>query len=258
MKIIAIVSAKGGVGKTTFSANLGTEFARTGLPTVAIDLDPQDALRLHFSAQAPGPEGLVQATLAALPWRQHFLRTGNACELLPYGRVQESSREAFEQVLREQPRLLQDSLQGLRLPQDAVVILDTPPGPSAYLTQALGVCNAAVVVLLSDAASYATLPMMQALLQRYCLSRSDFSDYAYLVNQVDHSRQLNSDVAYVMRMQFGARSLAPVHQDQAIPEALASNQFVGDYDPLSRAAHDLGAVSEQLLRMLTVGAGSAA
>lgn len=253
MNIIAIVSAKGGVGKTTFSANLSIALGRIGVPTVAIDLDPQDALRLHYGFFAPSDSGLAQATLTGTDWRTSMVSLSNDCELMPYGQVQEQSREAFEQLLKDQPLLLRDHIHSLGLPENALVILDTPPGPSVYLSQALTACNTALVVLLPDAASYATLPLMSSLLQRYCLNRQDFNDYTYLINQVDHSRQLNSDVAHVMRMQFGTRALPLVHQDQAIPEALACNQFVGDYDPHSRATGDLTAVCEQLLGRLQVG-----
>ena len=66
MNIIAVVSAMGGVGKTTFSANLSIAMARLGVPTLAIDLAPQDALQLHFSASEPADQGLVQAALPML------------------------------------------------------------------------------------------------------------------------------------------------------------------------------------------------
>lgn len=252
MKIISIVSAKGGVGKTTLSANLGIALARNGVPVLVIDLDPQDALRLHFSGSSPTAQGLAQAALARLSWQDALLSTNSACRLLPYGKVKESDRIAFEQLLRDQPWLLQDSLARLDMPAKTVVILDTPPGPSVYLSQALAASHTVVIALLSDAASYATLPLMHSLLQQYCLNRPGFDNYAYLVNQVDNSRQLNSDVEHLMRMQFGARALPLVHQDQAIPEAMACNQFVGDYDPLSRAADDINAVCVQLLNRMQV------
>lgn len=250
MTIIAIASAKGGVGKTTISANLGMALARAGRPVLLIDLDPQDSLRLHFTAAAPGEQGLARAACDGTDWRASLIDIGGGCQVLPYGRINELGRESFEGLLRLQPQLLRQGIASLRLPKDTVVILDTPPGPSVYLSQALSSCSTAVVALLSDAASYATLPMMHGLLQRYCFGRSDFGDHAYLINQVDNARQLNADVAHVMRVQFGSRALPLVHQDQAIPEALACNQFVGDYDPTSRATKDLAAMAEQLVRRL--------
>ena len=44
-KIIAIVSEKGGVGKTTMTTNLGVAAHLAGLDVAIIDLDPQTELR---------------------------------------------------------------------------------------------------------------------------------------------------------------------------------------------------------------------
>jgi ATPases involved in chromosome partitioning len=42
MKVIAVVSAKGGVGKTTLAANLASVLATSGRRVIALDLDPQN------------------------------------------------------------------------------------------------------------------------------------------------------------------------------------------------------------------------
>ena len=41
MKIISVVSQKGGAGKTTIATNLAVLAERAGHPTVLLDLDPQ-------------------------------------------------------------------------------------------------------------------------------------------------------------------------------------------------------------------------
>ncbi|MDD2052744.1 ParA family protein [Pseudomonas putida] len=56
MRVICVVSSKGGVGKTTASANLGGLAADAGLKTLLIDLDGQPTLSSYFPLdyQAPG------------------------------------------------------------------------------------------------------------------------------------------------------------------------------------------------------------
>lgn len=79
MKVVAVVSAKGGVGKTTLTANLATALQHQGAPTVlVVDMDPQNALRLHFGADPGALAGISRASLAGDSW-------GSVCQQSPSG-----------------------------------------------------------------------------------------------------------------------------------------------------------------------------
>ena len=54
-RVIALLNQKGGVGKTTSTANIGAAFALAGLRTLVVDLDPQSNLSLHFGHE-PAPD----------------------------------------------------------------------------------------------------------------------------------------------------------------------------------------------------------
>ncbi len=250
MKIIAIVSGKGGVGKTTVSANLCAGLRRLGKSVLAVDLDPQNALRLHFGVSPRHVGGLARAVLAGDDWRASVVQGNTGDYVLPYGSIDESDRLDFEQDLREDPHLLRTQLGLLGLAEDCIVVLDTPPGASVYLTQALSAANAAIVVALPDAASYATLPKIMSLMKQYCSRRKNFLGYLLLINQVDRVKQLADDVTDMMIAKFGKKSIALIHQDQAIPEALAYSKDLQDYDPLSRGAHDMKNCVEAVERLL--------
>ncbi len=51
-RVVAIINQKGGVGKTTTTANLGAALARSGVRTCLVDLDPQAHLSLHLGTRA--------------------------------------------------------------------------------------------------------------------------------------------------------------------------------------------------------------
>lgn len=239
MKIISVVSAKGGVGKTTISANLCSVLRSQGRSVVALDFDPQNALRLHFGIAPSQIEGLALSALNHKEWSEALVQGNGGLDLLPFGQVSESERSIFESQLSNDPLLLSHQLSLLGLPTDTIVIIDTPPGRSVYLKQALSVANIAIVVTLADAASYTTIPMINSLIEQYCLTRADFIDYVFVLNQLNRSLQLAGDVADIMALQFANKKFTVIHQDQSIPEALANNQDAIKYASESRGALDL-------------------
>jgi len=51
VKVVAIINHKGGVGKTTLTANLGAGLAARGSRVLLIDLDSQASLTVSFFTQ---------------------------------------------------------------------------------------------------------------------------------------------------------------------------------------------------------------
>jgi chromosome partitioning protein len=61
LKVVAIINHKGGVGKTTLTANLGAGFAARGQKVLLIDLDAQASLTISFFTQSEWTADLLHS-----------------------------------------------------------------------------------------------------------------------------------------------------------------------------------------------------
>ena len=253
IRVVAVVSGKGGVGKSTITANLATALAREGHSVLAVDLDPQNALRQHFvdahGRHIPDELGLTAPVQDPSQW----MRSGADVVVIPYGQPDEGKRRQFEAQLDRNSQWLARFLAELNLMPGAIVVIDTPPGPTVYLHQALTVANAAVVLTLADAASYTALPMISRLLASYTEGRADFAGAHYVINQIDQAKSLTRDITQIMKGLLNKQVLCTVHADAAVGEALAYNRDVMDYAPNSRASHDIRQCAKALGEVLKLG-----
>jgi cellulose synthase operon protein YhjQ len=218
-RIIAVVSPKGGVGKTTLSAGLATMLHLQGGQTLAIDLDPQSALQYHLQA-SPDVAGMGNASLTGENWRSLLVPGSAGSQVLPYGLLDEEERRTLERFMDSDPLWLARQLARMNLGANDVVVLDTPPGRTAYLEQVLTVADQVLVVITADAASYQTLDQIERLL---ATSRPRQVPYvcSYVINQYDASRAFSRDMLVVLQRRLGDQLLGVISVDHDISEALA-------------------------------------
>lgn len=252
MSVIGVVSMKGGVGKTSVTANLAAAMAATLGPgrVSVVDLDPQNAMRWHFGLEGNATQGLCAQSLDRAPWSGAVLSNEFDVACLPYGETNEADREAFEALLATEPHWVGQQLSRAELGNDAVVLIDTPPGPSVYLRQVFACADLVLIALLADAGSYATIPAMESWL-REMATTSPRLKCAYVLNQVDRTDPLNRDVTAMLQKHLGER-LVPIyiHRDEAVGEALAFQQPVLVYAPHGQASHDLARVANWVIGTL--------
>lgn len=253
IRVITVLSAKGGVGKTTLTANLASALRRAGRQVIVIDLDPQNGLYHHFQPADDKPHDQEQIGIAQASddWLALGMPSEDGVFILPHGAVDEERRSVFEQTLQRDPLWLAQHLADLHISNGAIVLLDTPPGPSVYLRQALSVANVALAVSLADPASYTSLPQIEKLVAAYTQGREGFAGVSYVINQVDFSRQLNKDITQILHGLLGEKMIGMVHRDQSISEALAYNRNVLGYDPNGRGSHDILVCAQALVGRLS-------
>ncbi len=244
MQVISFISAKGGVGKTTLAANVAIALAQEGQRVLLIDLDMQNALRLHLGMDPRDISGIVREGITAkLIYRSPF-----GVKFIPFGTALKSELEEFEAMLKQHPGWVLEQLFSLDQRAFDFVILDTPPGPSAFLQQALLASQWALGVVLADAASFATIARLQTLVQEYTSERSDFYGLHLLVNQVSQNNELATQVCTELQRSY-QRQLCPITigRAAAVSEALAFERPLLQYDGACDASRDIVRLARWLI-----------
>lgn len=254
MPLVCVCSPKGGVGKTTLTANLAYALARSGSKVLVIDFDVQNALRLHFGVPVSDGRGFVADATDAADWSQFILKAGSNTFVLPYGEVDEAQRLAFEQQLTSDPHFLMRGLHTVLNYPGLVILADFPPGPSPALKAMKALADLHLVVMLADTASLSLLPQMENHKMIGSVLNDKQGEY-YVINQIDMRRTLSRDVTQFFEQRLGDRLLGTVHRDECVPEANASQRAIIDFSPVSAAAFDIELVSKKVAAILGINVG---
>jgi len=245
MPVVCFASPKGGVGKTTLAATVGVALHRLGWRVLAIDLDRQDALRLNF-ALPDGLRGIADEIDSGRDWNELAVETPTGISLIPFGALSAAAAMHVHARIAQNPGWLRQRLRPFIEQRDVVVVVDMPPGPSAFSVELDPLADLHVLVLLADAMSLAVLPKLRR--GDYLLTEAGARapQIGYVLNQVDPRRQLCRDVLALSRDVLGDALYGMVHQDEAVAEAAACQLTVVDYAPDSVASRDIMAVAQRV------------
>ncbi|TFY91905.1 cellulose synthase operon protein YhjQ [Pseudomonas nabeulensis] len=235
-KVVALVSVNGGVGRSTLATALSSGLQRHGESVLALDLDPQNALRHHFGVSA-GVCGVGRTSLRNAQWAQIQQPGFAGCQVITFGDTDSQQRENLQRWLKREPDWLAQHLSALNLSERHTVVIDTPAGNNVYSQQALNVADVVLIVAQADAASLGTLDQVDAMLAPY-LEREYSPRVHFLINQVDDSKAFNLDMVEAFQQRLGQAPLE-VHRDMAISEALAFGTDPLDNRVTSMAMDDI-------------------
>lgn len=248
MALICVASPKGGVGKTTLASSLAYGIRREGFDVVALDFDPQNALRLHLGLPLDAIGGFAESAAHDVDWTSLIMDTPGGVGLLAYGEVTEDQRLAVNALLRE-PGFIEKRLGPLLALDRTVVIVDLPPGMSSALQAFSPLADVRLTTLLADAASLSLLPQV-AQGRFFPEKKKASSRTCYVLNQYDPRLRLNKEITEIASRQLGDQLIGVIHRDEAVAEAIAQQRSVFQHAPHSLAASELSELVQKVLMML--------
>lgn len=195
---IAVVSQKGGVGKTTLCLNLATAHAERGRRVLIVDLDPLGSIAHSLGRQDAEWAGVADVLMKVVELEEAIIQTKLPClSILARGRLNPTQACDFEKALYA-PRLLESIFARLEERFD-MILIDTPAGLGMIPRAALRVSDFVLVPFQTEPLALRSISQLLQVVEHVRISENPrLQILGILPTMVDLSKESSQEVLFAI------------------------------------------------------------
>jgi len=254
--VIAVANQKGGVGKTTTTANLGAALALRGKRVLLVDLDPQGNLTSAFGLEKDVQHTVAESLLdRRIPLPVVTVSNGAAdgavhaqhLSVVPAAVGLASAEAQLMNKLGRELRL-RDQLLAVEGSYDYVMI-DTPPSLGVLTINALVAATKVIIPTEARFFSLQGLQMLEESIEEILYLNPRLEVLGILLSKMDRRLKEERQVADYLRQRWGVRVFGTeVGTNSKILEAGSAGTSVFHYQGAERAADTYLTLADEVLK----------
>ena len=246
-RIMAVVSQKGGVGKTSLVQNLGAELALAGQRTLLVDFDPQGNLSIGWGID-PVEERLIIYDAMNDPkvTANATLRLRPNLDILPANLDLAGAELAFINSIDRNTKL-QKALAPIARQYDFILI-DGPPSLGFFTVNALVAATDILIPLQVHPYAYKAIDQLLDIVGQVYEINPNLQLTGMTLTMYDRRNSLTNAIEDAARDRFGElvyETVIPINV--RIAEATLDGISVGEYEPGSQGALAYQRLAEEVL-----------
>ncbi len=249
--IIAVSNQKGGVGKTTTTANLGSALFQLGKRVLLVDMDPQANLTSGFGFHGQADPSVADALLdrkVPLPLLRVIDGTNTRLDLVPSSLALATAEAALMNKLGRELRL-REQLATVQ-PNYDFILIDTPPSLGLLTINALVAADKVVIPTEARLFSLQGLQMLQDSIDEILFLNPKLKVLGVLLSKMDRRLKEERTVSSYLKDRWGSLMFhTEVGTNSKILEAASSGTSVFNYAGAEKAVEAyLGLAREVMAR----------